>query len=304
MHDKYKQFVKSHLRHLRALHKSNFQYPLTTKMQRSCTGTSEATEEPDFDGPCAATSLFAPHCGLRVSQSMANPRIKAVFFDFMGTCLDWHSGTIKVLPQSIAESERSKLALEWRHDYFDANTARLAANEPPEDIDITLRKTLDALLGKHPAHKSLFDDQTKHRCIAAWHSMPAWPDVPQAIEQLKAAGYEVFVFANGTTRLQLDLCKSSGLIFNMLFSSELLGVYKPAPESYRKTLQLVKVKPEDCVMVAAHRNDVRGGKKAGMKTVYIHRWTDDIEEDMEIIKGENNFFLKDMTNLTAVIGQL
>ncbi|MCJ1282047.1 hypothetical protein MMC26_001370 [Xylographa opegraphella] len=235
---------------------------------------------------------------------MAKTKIRAVFFDFMGTCLDWHSGAIKVLPQSIAESERSKLALEWRHDYFDANTARLAANGSPENIDITLRRTLDALLEKHPEHKDLFDDRIKHQCIVAWHSMPAWPEVPQAVEQLKAAGYEVFVFANGTTRLQLDLCKSSGLRFNMLFSSELLGVYKPAPKSYSKTLELVNVKPEESVMVAAHTSDVRGGKEAGMKTVYIHRWTDDIKEDMEVIKTENDFFLEDMTSLAEVIGQL
>jgi len=235
---------------------------------------------------------------------MANTKIRAVFFDFMGTCLDWHSGAIRALPQSIVESERSKLALEWRHDYFDANAARLAANEPPENIDVTLRRTLDALLEKHPEHAKLFDDGTKHQCIVAWHSMPAWPEVRPAIEQLKSAGYEVFVFANGTTRLQLDLCKSSGLSFDMLFSSELMGVYKPAPESYRKTLELVNVRPEESVMVAAHASDVRGGKGAGMRTVYVRRWTDDVYEDMEIVKGENDYFLEDMTSLADVVGRL
>ncbi|KAI9699936.1 MAG: hypothetical protein M1820_006998 [Bogoriella megaspora] len=231
---------------------------------------------------------------------MAKGKIRAVFFDFMGTCLDWHSGVVNALPDSI--NDKSKFALEWRHNYFDANAARLAANEPPEDIDLTLRKTLGALLEKYPACE--LDEQTKHRCITVWHSMPAWPDVRPAIEQLKAQGYEVFVFANGTTRLQLDLCRSSGLSFNMLFSSELLGVYKPAPESYHKALQLVKVEPEETVMVAAHAYDTRGGKKAGMRTVYIHRWTDDINEDMDIVRSENNYFLEDMSSLVAVIERL
>ncbi|KAK9322033.1 HAD-like domain-containing protein [Lipomyces orientalis] len=208
---------------------------------------------------------------------MTHTNIKAVFFDFMGTCLDWHSGTIKALPQTISESER---------------------------IEVTLEKTLDALLEKRPVHKRLFDEKTKERCIAAWHSMPAWPDVARAIGQLKSAGYEVFVHANGTTRLQLDLCKSSGLSFNMLFSSQLLGVYKPAPESYREVLRLVNVKPGETVLVAAHAYDTRGAKEAGMKTVYIQRWTDDLNEDMEVVKGENDFFLEDMTNLAAVIKQL
>ncbi|KEF56182.1 haloacid dehalogenase, type II [Exophiala aquamarina CBS 119918] len=235
---------------------------------------------------------------------MANPRIKVVLFDFMGTCLDWHSGVLKALPQLIPEAERSKLALKWRHDYFDANAARLASKQPPEDIDITLRNTLDALLEEKPELKELFTEKTKNSCVVAWHSMPAWPDVPKAIDQLKAAGYEVYVHANGTTRLQLDLCRSSGLSFNMLFSSQLLGVYKPAPESYQKVVQLVKVNPEEIVQVAAHAYDTRGAKDAGMRTVYVHRWTDDINEDMEVVRGENDSFLEDMTDLAAVIGQL
>ena len=136
-------------------------------------------------------------------------------------------------------------------------------------MDITLRKTLDALLKKHREHKYLFDDRIKHQCVVAWHSMPAWPEVSSAIEQLETAGYEVFVFTNCTTRLQLDLCKPSGLKFNMLFPSELCGIYKPAPKSCRKTLEYVNVKLEESVMVAAHADDGRGAKEAGMKTVYI-----------------------------------
>ena len=235
---------------------------------------------------------------------MSSPKIKAVLFDFIGTCLDWHSGAMKTLPQSIPSTERSKLALEWRHDYFDANTARLNANEPPENINLTLLKTLNALLEKHPEHKDQFTDNTKNDCVAAFHSMPAWPDVPPAIEQLKSAGYEVFVLANGTPRLQLDLCKSSGLKFHMLFSSELLGVYKPAVESYLKTLKMLELKPEETVQVAAHVADTRGAKVAGMRTVYVHRWSDDIHEDMEVVKGENDAFLEDMKEISEIIGRL
>jgi methionine salvage enolase-phosphatase E1 len=70
--------------------------------------------------------------------------------------------------------------------------------------------------------------------MTPWHSMPAWPGVSQSIKQIKAAGCDVFVYANGTARSQLDLCRLFGLGSNLLFRSELLGVLKLAPESHRR----------------------------------------------------------------------
>ncbi|KAJ7604084.1 hypothetical protein FB45DRAFT_1044208 [Roridomyces roridus] len=55
------------------------------------------------------------------------PRIKAILFDFMGTCLDWHSSIVSALPASLSDDSRSRFALEWRQTYFDYNAARLAA---------------------------------------------------------------------------------------------------------------------------------------------------------------------------------
>lgn len=110
--------------------------------------------------------------------------------------------------------------------------------------------------------------------------------------------------ANGTTRLQLNLVRSASLKFDMLFSSELLGWYKPAPDNYHKALELLKLRPEECVTVAAHAYDLRGAKAVGMKTVYVRRWTDDIREDQELIRGENDAYLEDMGELDEAISKL
>jgi 2-haloalkanoic acid dehalogenase type II len=230
--------------------------------------------------------------------------IKAVLFDFMGTCLDWHSSITAVLPSTLPEDTRSNLALEWRQAYFDANAVRQNAGKPPEDINITHRRVLNEVLEKHPDIKSLFTDEVKDRLVKGWHTQKAWPEVNDAIRKLKEYGWEVFVHANGTTRLQLDIVRSSGLNFDMLFSSELLGCYKPAPENYRKVLDLLMLSPEQCVMVAAHAYDLRGAKAVGMKTVYVYRWTDDVLEDQEIIKGENDGYLNDMKELADTIANV
>lgn len=161
-----------------------------------------------------------------------NGRIKAVLFDFMATCLDWHSSIITTLPSALPPDASSNFALEWRQAYFDANAARLHTGKPPENIDTTHRRVLNEVLDKHSDIKPLFTEEVKAKAVKAWHAQKAWPDVRDAVRKLKERGWEVFVHANGTTRLQLNLVRPSDLDFDMLFSSELLGCYKPAPEDY------------------------------------------------------------------------
>ena len=88
------------------------------------------------------------------------------------------------------------------------------------------------------------------------------------------------MLANGSTRLQLDIIKSSGLSFHTLFSSQLLGKTKvnnkhqsllrryllllkqPDVGAYQKALELMQIAPANAFMVAAHAYDLRGAKKA------------------------------------------
>ncbi|KEQ63751.1 HAD-like protein [Aureobasidium melanogenum CBS 110374] len=200
--------------------------------------------------------------------------IKTILFDFMGTCLDWHSHIVSTLPSSLPEPLRSSFALLWRQAYFDSTALHQSQNLPPEDID-------------HPrTHLRRDSFPRRERFIKAWHHLPAWEDVNPILEQLKTKGFEIVVFANGTTRLQLDLCKSSGLGFDMLCSSQMLGVYKPAIESYAKVIELLGREAKECVMVAAHA------------------WTDDVKEDQEVVKMENEVWMEGMTGLGDVIAGL
>jgi HAD superfamily hydrolase (TIGR01493 family) len=237
-------------------------------------------------------------------------RIRAVFFDFMGTCLDWHSSVVRALPAGLSQDQRSGLALEWRQAFFDA-IRETPPGQLPEDIDITHRRTLLQVLSR-PTNASILQhfrvgdgggdgdgdqdadgemDAAVDEAVQAWHRMGAWPDVQPGLERIRSecGGCELFVLANGTTRLQLDLVRSSALRFDMLFSSELLGVAKPTPAIYRKAMDLVRVdSPDHAVMVAAHAYDLRAAKEVGMRTIYIRRWTDDLDEvDAAKISREN-----------------
>ncbi|KAH9909341.1 HAD-like domain-containing protein [Xylariomycetidae sp. FL2044] len=156
------------------------------------------------------------------------------------------------------------------------------------------------------------------RAVRSWHRQAAWPDVRPALAALRRdLGVELFVLANGTTRLQLDLVRSAGLLdagggggFDMLFSSQLLGADKPDPGAYERALALVGLgrggDADRAVMVAAHAYDTRAAARVGMRTVYVRRWTDDVGLDMEAVRRENDVFLGEggMSGLVEAIEAL
>ena len=138
--------------------------------------------------------------------------------------------------------------------------------------------------------KDDWDENVRQRLVGSWHVQRPWPDAVDALVRLKEKFF-IVVLANGSTRLQLDIVQSSGLPFHTLFSSELLGMTKPNPEIYRKALKLMKLLPEECIMVAAHAYDLRAAKNVGLKTVYIQRTTEDLIEDMKQVREDVDVFL-------------
>ncbi|KAF2501928.1 haloacid dehalogenase [Lophium mytilinum] len=215
----------------------------------------------------------------------------------MGTCCDWLSSLLPLLSSlpshpSLQPSNTAlpELAAAWRAGFFAEIHYRFEHKLPAEDIDVTHRRVLDRLLAERSVGLDAWDDEVRQRLVSGWHDQKGWPDAAPALEKLRKKFF-VVVLANGTTKLQLDIAKSSGLPFHMLFSSELLGFTKPDPEIYRKALRLMGVEPQNAMMVAAHAYDLRAAKTVGFKTAYIYRSTEDVDEDMQAVQNDVDVFL-------------
>ncbi|KAJ7057085.1 haloacid dehalogenase [Mycena amicta] len=216
----------------------------------------------------------------------------------MGTCTNWKSSIVACLqrqPPTAQPVNLDSLAANWRAEFFKEIHRRFAQGEPTEDIDITHRRLLDSLLDEAGVDFATWDEDVRRNLVQQWHHQTAWPDAIQGIELLKQ-NYFVVVLANGTTRLQMDIAKSTGLPFHCLFSSQLLDLTKPDPKMYLKAVELLALRPSDCVMVAAHAYDLRAAAKVGMKTIYVHRTTEDLDEDMDCICTEFDAFVDGTPN--------
>lgn len=100
-------------------------------------------------------------------NSLSKPPVKALIFDLMGTCLDWHSTVSPVLEDALASAGTGPTfnALSWRHAFFDEIHGRFKDGLPQEDIDDTHRRTLLALL-----RGRAMDDDKIEACVNSWHS--------------------------------------------------------------------------------------------------------------------------------------
>jgi len=107
-------------------------------------------------------------------MSTTHPRPKALFFDFMGTCLDWHTSIVSGFsttnsPSPIRGPAASEIAMAWRLGYFAARRARSDAGLAVEDIDITHRRVLDQLLEERGFGYESWSEGARREMVARWH---------------------------------------------------------------------------------------------------------------------------------------
>ncbi|RDW62179.1 hypothetical protein BP6252_11612 [Coleophoma cylindrospora] len=205
--------------------------------------------------------------------SHQTPKPKALIFDLMGTCTNWQSSLLPHLTSapSPALSPRDALALaaDWRAGFFREIHARFERGAEGEDIDVTHARVLDRLLVER---RWDWGDGEKERCVDAWHAQ---------VDGLGgcAADFGVLSLAG--------CCAGTGEVEEEVFC--------PDPRIYLKAIELLQLRPEECIMVAAHAYDLRAAKGVGMQTIYIHRTTEDLDEDMSLVEKENDRFLDGTT---------
>ena len=104
----------------------------------------------------------------------------------------------------------------------------------------------------------------------AWHRLSPWPDTVSGLNKLKSK-YVIATLSNGNVSLLTHMAKNGGLPWDAVLSAELSGHYKPDPEAYLKAVDLLSLKPEQVMMVAAHPGDLRAAARTGLKTAYVIR---------------------------------
>ena len=133
---------------------------------------------------------------------------------------------------------------------------RVRSGELPwTKIDVLHRMILDELLVQFKIADALTEDEKAH-LNRVWHRLKPWPDAPRGLKRLKAR-YIIATLSNGNTGLLVNMAKHGGLPWDCIFSSETFHHFKPDPEMYLGAADALDLSPEEVMMVASHKHDLR-----------------------------------------------
>jgi 2-haloacid dehalogenase len=198
--------------------------------------------------------------------------VKALIFDVFGTVVDWRTSIAReselVLKPKGYALDWLAFADAWRDEYQPAMEEVRSGKIPFSKLDVLHRRNLEAILPRFEV--SGLDEATMVHLNRAWHRLDGWPDSAPGLQRL----HKKFLIApcsNGNISLMCGIARRNDFPWDAILGAEVAGDYKPKPIVYLKSADAFDCAPHECVMVAAHSNDLAAAAANGLKTAHVAR---------------------------------
>jgi 2-haloacid dehalogenase len=206
---------------------------------------------------------------------MALGGVKALVFDVFGTVVDWRSGVARDAGPFLARhggsaAEAGRLADAWRARYNPAMETVRSGARPFTRLDVLHREELEHILPEFGLDPARIPETELAAFNQAWHRLDPWPEVVESLARLKR-GFVIAPLSNGNIALLLNMAKRAGLPWDAILGAEVAQAYKPAPEAYLRTAEVLGLRPEEVCLVAAHNSDLAAARRCGLATAYVIR---------------------------------
>jgi len=198
--------------------------------------------------------------------------VKALTFDVFGTVVDWRSSIAREAEALLApkghDLDWPAFAHAWRARYQPAMEQVRSGARPFTKLDVLHRENLEGVLQTFDV-AGLSERELDH-LNRAWHRLTPWPDVVEGLTRLKAK-YVLATHSNGNVALIVNMAKNADLPWDVILGAEVCQAYKPMPEAYRRAADLLGLRPEECMMTAAHNDDLKAAAATGFRTAFVAR---------------------------------
>ncbi len=202
-------------------------------------------------------------------------QVKAIVFDVFGTVVDWREGVARDAAPFLARHGRGDIdprgfADAWRRRYQPAMEECRTGRRPFTRLDVLHRENLELVLRDHGLDPARIGEAELADLNLAWHRLDPWPEAVAGLTRLKRK-YIIAPLSNGNIALMLDMAKRAGLPWDAILGAEVAQAYKPQPEAYLRTAEVLGIRPEELCLGAAHNGDLAAARRCGLKTAFVPR---------------------------------
>ncbi len=200
--------------------------------------------------------------------------VRALVFDVFGTVVDWRGGVAReagpFLERHAKRGDPFAFAEAWRKRYQPAMEEVRSGRRPFTRLDVLHRENLAAVLPDFGIDPGGVDPAELDALNLAWHKLDPWPDVVAGLGRLKRR-FVIAPLSNGNIILMVDIAKRAGLPWDAILGAEVSQAYKPRPEAYLRTAEVLALAPAQVCLVAAHNSDLAAARESGLKTAFVAR---------------------------------
>jgi 2-haloacid dehalogenase len=219
--------------------------------------------------------------------------IKACVFDAYGTLFDF--GTAARKCRDVLGDDIDKLTMLWRDKQLQYTWLRVAQGRHADFWQVTgdaLDFSLETLGIDTPG--------LREQLMALYLSLDPFPEVPDVLRRLKAAGIRTAILSNGSPKMLDALVKAAKLdtLLDDVLSVEEVGVYKPHPKVYQLAVDRLGIPPPAISFQSSNAWDAYAASAFGMKVVWCNRY----RQRPERLPGDPDRQLQSLAELPALLG--
>jgi 2-haloacid dehalogenase len=122
----------------------------------------------------------------------------------------------------------------------------------------------------------------------AWHRLDPWPEAIEGLTRLRRR-FILATLSNGNVALLVNIARRAGLPWDAILGAELARAYKPLPQAYLCTADLLGLEPQRCMMVAAHNADLVAAGALGFHTAFVARPREHGPRQTSDLRAEHRF---------------
>jgi 2-haloacid dehalogenase len=226
-------------------------------------------------------------------MTVALPGIRACVFDAYGTLFDYASAAAAC--RDALGDKHGPLTALWREKQLQYSWLRAVQDRHADFWQVT-GEALDFVLET----LGIADAALRARLMNLYLTLDAFPEVPDMLRRLKAAGLKTAILSNGSPAM-LDAIVTNAKIGDLLdavLSVEAVGVYKPHPKVYQLAVDRLGIAANAIAFQSSNAWDAYAASAFGMRVVWCNRYA----QRPERLPGQPDRQITSLAELPALVG--